>query len=166
MRWKPAFHCRTGSFSFFLPMERSADCVSRYGRTRPEQVCSSFSNENPAVSGKIRSSRRHRKSRLGVVIGIGALTTCVGVYAVWLQGHQNHGTPDTVGQSSATSSIADRPDQSQTTVVLSTPNNNDCRRYELNLATGTRNERGPSNCADDGKQPGRLETISKSFRNR
>src|SRR5689334_22027474 len=118
LRWRPAFHCPTGSFSFFPPMEPYADCVSGYGRTRREQECSSFSNEDSAMSGKSKSSRGHRKSRLGVVIGIGALTICMGVYGVWLQGHQDHATPGTVAQSSPTSSIADRPDQSQTIVVL------------------------------------------------
>jgi hypothetical protein len=114
------------------------------------------------MSGKRKSSRGRRKSSLAIAIGIGVLTMCVSVYVLSLRGHQDHAEPE-LSQSSAISSVSNRPDQ--TTVVLSTPNTNDCRRYELNLTTGTRSEQGPSNCSNDGKQPGRLETISKSFRN-
>ena len=50
---------------------------------------------------------------------------------------------------------------------LSTPNSNDCRRYQLNVDTGARDEQGAISCSGDGsKQPGRLEAISKAFRNR
>jgi hypothetical protein len=36
----------------------------------------------------------------------------------------------------------------------------------LNVDTGARNDQGPVNCnADSSKQPGRLEAISKAFRN-
>jgi hypothetical protein len=53
-----------------------------------------------------------------------------------------------------------------TTIIVSTPNSNDCRRYQLNVDTGARNDQGPVNCnADSSKQPGRLEAISKAFRN-
>ena len=65
---------------------------------------------------------------------------------------------------SAVASIVDgeRP----TTIIVSTPNSNDCKRYQLNVDTGARNDQGPVNCnADSSKQPGRLEAISKAFRN-
>jgi hypothetical protein len=53
-----------------------------------------------------------------------------------------------------------------TTIIVSTTNSNDCRRYQLNVDTGARNDQGPINCnADSSKRPGRLEAISKSFRN-
>jgi len=56
--------------------------------------------------------------------------------------------------------------QMPTTIIVSTPNSNDCRRYQLNVATGQRNDTGPINCtADGGGQPGRLQAISKAFRN-
>jgi hypothetical protein len=67
---------------------------------------------------------------------------------------------------SAVASIA--AGKRQTTIIVSTPNSNDCRRYQLNVDTGARNEQGqgPISCnADSSKQPGRLEAISKSFRN-
>jgi hypothetical protein len=53
-----------------------------------------------------------------------------------------------------------------TTIIVSTPNSNDCRRYQLNVDTGARkNDQGPVNCnADSSKRPGRLEAISKAFR--
>jgi hypothetical protein len=65
---------------------------------------------------------------------------------------------------SAVASIA--AGERQTTIIVSTPNTSDCRRYQLNVDTGARNDQGPVNCnADGSKQPGRLEAISKAFRN-
>jgi hypothetical protein len=65
---------------------------------------------------------------------------------------------------SAVASIA--AGERRTTIIVSTPNSNDCWRYQLNVDTGARNDQGPIDCnADSSKQPGRLEAISKSFRN-
>ena len=100
-------------------------------------------------------------SRIVIAIGIGALTLFIGVYAARLVTVQKYAASRTVSQSPGL--VADGQDK--TTIIVSTPNTSDCRRYQLNLATGTRSEHGPSNCAD-GNQSGRLETISKSFRNR
>jgi len=78
---------------------------------------------------------------------------------------QPRGTSNIELELSAVTSIAsgERP----TTIIVSTPNSNGCRRYQLNVDTGVRNDQGPGNCnADGSKQPGRLEAISKAFRNR
>jgi len=67
------------------------------------------------------------------------------------------------------SAVASITGERPTTIIVSTPNSNDCRRYQLNVDTGARNDQGqgPINCnADSSKQPGRLEAISKAFRNR
>jgi hypothetical protein len=77
---------------------------------------------------------------------------------------QPRGTSGTESEPSAVASIAggERP----TTIIVSTPNSNDCRRCQLNVDTGARNDQGPINCnADSSKQPRRLEAISKAFRN-
>jgi hypothetical protein len=53
-----------------------------------------------------------------------------------------------------------------TTIILSTPNSNDCQRYQLNVTTGVRSDQGTGNCAGEAANgPTRLEAISKSFRN-
>ena len=53
-----------------------------------------------------------------------------------------------------------------TTIIVSTPNSNDCRRYHLNMTTGARSEQDTTNCAGEADGPTRSEAISKSFRNR
>jgi hypothetical protein len=53
-----------------------------------------------------------------------------------------------------------------TAVIISTSNSNDCRGYQLNVATGERGDKGRVDCNTGNKKPGRLETISQSFRNR
>ena len=109
-----------------------------------------------------------RPRRLGAIaaIGIGAVRTLEIACAARLLISQPRMTSNAEPEPSAVASIA--AGERQTTIIVSTPNSNDCRRYQLNVDTGARNERGqgPINCnADSSKQPGRLEAISKSFRN-
>jgi hypothetical protein len=53
-----------------------------------------------------------------------------------------------------------------TTIILSAPNSNDCRGYQLNVVTGERGEKGSVDCNTGASKPSRLETITRSFRNR
>lgn len=100
-----------------------------------------------------------------IAVSIGTMAALVIVSGWRLLISQPRGTSSTEPEPSAVASIVGggRP----TTIIVSTPNSNGCRRYQLNVDTGVRNDQGPSNCdADSGKQPGRLEAISKAFRSR
>lgn len=111
-----------------------------------------------------RSSPRPRWRR-PVIVCIGALAALVIVSGGRLLISQPRGTSNTEPEPSAVASIVGGG--RSTTIIVSTPNGNGCRRYQLNVDTGARNDQGPSNCnADGSKQPGRLEAISKAFRNR
>jgi hypothetical protein len=116
------------------------------------------------MSKQTKSSQRQQRSTVIIAIGIGAISALVGVYGVRLTTLQKYQASKIASQSSAEASTTDG--RGQTTIIVSTPNTNGCQRYELNLASGKRSEGGPINCPDgDGKQPSRLETISKTFRN-
>jgi hypothetical protein len=116
------------------------------------------------MSKKTKSSQSQQRSPLIIAIGIVAMSALVGVYGVWLMTLEKYQASKIVPQSSGEALITGG--QGQTTVIVSTPNTNGCQRYELNLDSGKRSEGGPVNCPDgDGKQPSRLETISKTFRN-
>jgi hypothetical protein len=113
-----------------------------------------------------KPSPRPRRPGVIAAIGIGAVATLAIVCAFRLLISQPRLTSSAEPEPSAVASIA--AGERQTTIIVSTPNSNDCRRYQLNVDTGTRNDQGqgPINCnADGSKQPGRLEAISKSFRN-
>ena len=115
-----------------------------------------------SANGK-HSSRPRRTGPL-TAIGIGAMAALAIVYGLRLLISQPRVTSSAEPEPSAVASIVDgeRP----TTIIVSTPNSNDCQRYQLNVDTGARNDQGPVNCnADSSKQPGRLEAISKAFRN-
>ena len=115
-----------------------------------------------SANGK-HSSRPRRTGPL-TAIGIGVMAALAIVYGLRLLISQPRVTSSAEPEPSAVASIVDgeRP----TTIIVSTPNNNDCKRYQLNVDTGARNDQGPVNCnADSSKQPGRLEAISKAFRN-
>ena len=117
----------------------------------------------------MRSSANGKRSRRrpGAIatIGIGTVAALAMVCALRLLISQPRVTTSAEPEPSAVASITgERP----TTIIVSTPNSNDCRRYQLNVDTGARNDQGqcPINCnADSSKQPGRFEAISKSFRN-
>ena len=97
-------------------------------------------------------------------LGIGAVAALAIVRAVRLLINQPRVTTSAEPEPSAVASIA--AGERRTTIIVSTPNSNDCRRYQLNVDTGARNDQGPIDCnADSSKQPGRLEAISRSFRN-
>jgi len=117
-----------------------------------------------SANGKPSPARRQPGAV--ATIGIGAVAALAIVCALRLPISQSRLTSSAEPEPSAVASIAagERP----TTIIVSTPNSNDCRRYQLNVDTGARNDQGqgPINCnADSSKQPGRLEAISKSFRN-
>ena len=106
-----------------------------------------------------------RPRRLGAIgaIGIATVAALAIVCALRLLIGQPKLTSSAEPEPSAVASIAagERP----TTIIVSTTNSNDCRRYQLNVDTGARNDQGPVNCnADSSKRPGRLEAISKAFR--
>jgi hypothetical protein len=118
-----------------------------------------------AMSANRKRLPPRRRSRLVIAISIAAMAVFAGVYAPRLTVH-NHAASNVVSEPSAMASISDG--QRQTTIIVSAPNGNDCRRYQLNVTTGVRSdEQGPINCADEvGNQPGQMEAISKAFRNR
>jgi hypothetical protein len=99
-----------------------------------------------------------------IAVSIGAIAALIIVSGLRLLISQPRATSNTEPEPSAVASIisGERP----TTIIISTPNSKDCRRYQLNVDTGVRNDQGASNCTSDGsKQAGRLEAISKAFRN-
>ena len=97
-------------------------------------------------------------------LGIGAVAALAIVCALRLLISQPRVTTSAELEPSAVASIA--AGERRTTIIVSTPNSNDCWRYQLNVDTGARNDQGPIDCnADSSKQPGRLEAISKFFRN-
>ena len=112
-----------------------------------------------------KPSPRPRRPGPLIAIGVGAMAALVIVYGLRLLIIRPRVTSNGEPEPSAVASIVggERP----TTIIVSTPNSNDCRRYQLNVDTGARNDQGPIDCtADSSKQPGRLEAISKAFRNR
>jgi hypothetical protein len=116
-------------------------------------------------SVKPKPSPRPRRPGSVIAIGIGAIAALVIVYGLRFLISQPRLASSTEPEPSAVASIAsgERP----TTIIVSTPNSNDCRRYRLNVDTGARDDQGAINCsAGSSKQPGRLEAISKAFRNR
>jgi len=116
-------------------------------------------------NARSRSSPQPRWHGPVIAVSIGAMAVLVIVSRLGLLLSQPRGTSNIELELSAVASIAsgERP----TTIIVSTPNSNGCRRYQLNVDTGVRNDQGPGNCnADGSKQPGRLEAISKAFRNR
>ena len=111
-----------------------------------------------------KHSLRPRRAGPLIAIGTGAMAALAIVYGLRLLVSQPRVASSAEPEPSAVASIVggERP----TTIIVSTPNSNDCRRYQLNVDTGARNDQGPVNCnADSSKQPGRPETISKAFRN-
>jgi hypothetical protein len=113
-----------------------------------------------------RPSLAPRRPGTIVAIAVGVMAALAIVYGLRLLVSQPRVASNAEPEPSAVASIAaggERP----TTIIVSTPNRNDCRRYQLNVETGVKNDQGSINCtADNGKQPGRLEAISKAFRNR
>lgn len=116
-------------------------------------------------------SSTHRKhpprpwaAGLLTALAIGAISLLAVAYGPRLPLGLARFAPHTETEPLAVASIAGG--ERSTTIIVSTPNSNDCRRYQLNVATGLRSDRGTSNCAGDaGNGPTRLEAISKSFRN-
>jgi hypothetical protein len=105
--------------------------------------------------------------RVGLVLAIaaGAMAAFAAAYGVRPPLGSARLAPKGEAEPSAVASIAGG--ERSTTIIVSTPNSNDCRRYQLDVTTGARNDQGAVNCAADGANgPGRVETISKSFRNR
>jgi hypothetical protein len=111
------------------------------------------------------SSRQLRSSRkIAIVLGALAVVfaSAFGVrsfLAILQTTHASQPEPASVA------SIAG--DESPITVIVSSPNSNDCHRYELDKATGARNDKGTTKCiSEGGGQSSRIEAIAKGFRNR
>jgi hypothetical protein len=112
-----------------------------------------------------KSSHRPRWAGSVIAVGAGAMAALAIAYGLRSQISQPRVASRAEPELSAVASIAGGV--GPTTIIVSTPNSNDCQRYQLNVDTGARNELGAISCSGDGsKQPGRLEAISKAFRNR
>jgi hypothetical protein len=111
------------------------------------------------------SSRQLRSSRkIAIVLGalVVVLASAFGLRS-FVAGPQKTASPEP--EPASVSSIAS--DESPITVIISTPNSNDCHRYELDKATGARNDKGTTKCVSEGGGNGsRIEAIAKGFRNR
>jgi negative regulator of sigma E activity len=115
-------------------------------------------------SANVKHSSRPKWAGPLIAVGIGAMAALAIAYGLRLLVSQPRVASNAEPEPSAVASIVGR--ERPTTIIVSTPNSNDCRRYQLNVDTGARNDQGPVNCnADSSKQPGRLEAISKAFRN-
>jgi len=78
---------------------------------------------------------------------------------------QPHSAPGQHHESAAVASIAGG--ENPITIIVTMPNSNDCHRYQLNAATGVRNDNGTVKCVSEGGgQTTRVEAISNAFRNR
>jgi hypothetical protein len=98
-------------------------------------------------------------------LAVGAISLLAVAYGLRLPLSLARFAPKAETEPLAVSSIAGG--EHSTTIIVATPNSNDCRRYQLDVTTGLRNDQGTGNCAGDaGKGPTRLEAISKSFRDR
>jgi hypothetical protein len=111
-----------------------------------------------------KPSSRPWAAGLLIALAIGAISLLAVAYGLRLPLSLARFAPKAESETLAVASIAGG--ERSTTIIVSTPNSNDCRRYQLNVTTGLRNEQGTSNCAGDaGNGPTRVEAISKSFRN-
>ena|ERR1700681_4330161 len=110
------------------------------------------------------SSRQLRSSRkIAIVLGALAVVfaSAFGVRSFLAILQTTHASPEPA----SVASIAG--DESPITVIVSSPNSNDCHRYELDKATGARNDKGTTKCiSEGGGQSARIEAIAKGFRNR
>jgi hypothetical protein len=118
----------------------------------------------------IMRSSTHRKpssrpwaAGLLTALAVGAISLVAVAYGLRLPLSLTRFAPKAETETLAVASIAGG--EHSTTIIVSTPNSNDCRRYQLNVTTGLRNDQSTSNCAGDAISPTRIEAISKSFRN-
>jgi hypothetical protein len=111
------------------------------------------------------TSRPFRSPRkIAIVLGVlvAVFASAFGVRS-FVAGRQT--TSGSEPEPASVSSIAS--DESPITIIVSTPNSNDCHRYELNKATGARTDKGTTKCiSESGGQSSRIEEIAKGFRNR
>ena len=114
---------------------------------------------------KSASSRRPLRGALAVSLVAATVAVAAGASAYFGRPPQPV-IPEP--QATTVSSITKSDDP--ITVIISSPNRNDCRRYQLNNATGAMNDKGMGDCMrdpDEGHGQGtRIEEISKGFRNR
>jgi hypothetical protein len=119
----------------------------------------------PSTAQPKPSSRQLRSPRkIAIVLGalVVVFASAFGVRSFVAAPQTTSGpAPEPVSVSSIASS------ESPITVIVSTPNSNDCHRYELDKATGARNDKGTTKCISEGVgQSSRIEAIAKGFRNR
>jgi hypothetical protein len=114
---------------------------------------------------KSGSSRRALQGAIAVFLFAAIVAAAVAASAYFGRPPQ----PVASGTQSTTVSSIKRGDD-PITVIISSPNRNDCHRYQLNNKPGAINDRGTSDCLrdpDEGSGQGtRIEAISKGFRNR
>jgi hypothetical protein len=116
-----------------------------------------------STTRRIPSSRPWAAGLL-TALAVGAISLLAVAYGLRLPLSFARFAPKAETEPLAVASIAGG--ERSTTIIVSTPNSNDCRRYQLNVTTGLRNDQGTSNCTGDaGNGPTRVEAISKSFRN-
>jgi hypothetical protein len=113
-----------------------------------------------------KSSSRQFRSPRKIAIVLGALVLVFAsalAMRIFVAGPQAKSGPEP--EPASVSSIVNG--KSPISVIISSPNSNDCRRYELDNATGARNDKGTTKCiSEGGGQSSRIEAIAKGFRNR
>jgi hypothetical protein len=107
------------------------------------------------------SSRRLVRSVSAVFSVSAALLGAIGVWSFFAQRH-----PTVMPEGPTVSSIT--RDENPITIIISSPNRNDCRRYRLDKAGGAISEKSTGDCDSDsgGGQGTRIEAIAKGFRNK
>jgi len=112
----------------------------------------------------LKPSSKPRRPRQIVIIGIGAAAALAVAFGLRVMVGEPHPKSGAEPEPAAVASIAGR--ETPTTIIVSTPNSNDCHRYQLNTATGVKNDNGTVKCVSEGDgQPTRIEAISKAFPN-
>jgi hypothetical protein len=114
---------------------------------------------------KNTSSRRSLRGALAILLFAATVAAAIGASAYF----GRHSQP-VIAETQATTVSSITKSNDLITVIISSPNRNDCRRYQLSNTTGAINDKGMSDCMrdpDEGKgQSTRIEAISKGFRNR
>jgi hypothetical protein len=105
-----------------------------------------------------RKSRSNRTSAITIAIWFVAIVAVAGVAG---QHMLRAGSPPAQAPAPA---AAVEP---TTSIIVSTPNSDECRRYRMAIDRGEVRDQGLGECAtSSGDQGTRVETISKGFRNR
>jgi hypothetical protein len=115
------------------------------------------------VTNKKKRSPQGRLLAAAVALSLAAIVAAGALHGASLLTVQPRAAAD---GGSKTAVMASNTRTGSTAIIVSTPNSNDCRGYQLNVVTGERGDQGRVDCDTGADKPGRLETIAKSFRNR